>query len=581
MKLQKYFYNIANYGIRIIFGLIIFVLCLQSMFSTSFLGVITKEDGSLQSRTLNISDSPIKHLLVFVLFIAVLVLVRKIWQKAMKQKKWNVFFEKLTMPKMMKFLTIVVGAAGFLWIIVTQMRAGSDPAKIYALAMQWRENDFSGYAEGGYLFRYPYQAGIVLFYYFLSFVLGVDNFIGLQLVNVAALLVVYYLLAKLAAFYWKDDEKIQAAAYLGIAIWVPIFFYITYLYGILLGMACSLAAVYLSVKYLETRKYLYMIAAALCIGIATVFKMNCLIYLVAIACFLVYDMIVTSGWKNKLRSLLFIGLMILGVECCNQAVYSYVENLTGYETPEGEVMVSWIVMGLQETPIGPGHYSGYIGDVFVKYDYDTEKITEASIADIKKILTRMSENPLDEGIPFFARKSAFQWNDPTFIGMELNDNRQTTLGMSDWAQSVTNGDASVGLSVWLNYMQTLILLGVLCYIVLHWRSQNLYELFGAVIFVGGYLFHFFWESSSSYTIPYFVIIIPYAVKGWLDTVRFMDDKVAQYAVIKGNTEQKAVSVTDRKKPRVMTLVAILVWVTLLVGFSRTNLFDRTIALDDG
>ena len=30
-----------------------------------------------------------------------------------------------------------------------------------------------------------------------------------------------------------------------------------------------------------------------------------------------------------------------------------------------------------------GHYSGYIGDVFVKYDYDTEKITEASIADIK------------------------------------------------------------------------------------------------------------------------------------------------------------------------------------------------------
>ena len=50
-------------------------------------------------------------------------------------------------------------------------------------------------------------------------------------------------------------------------------------------------------------------------------------------------------------------------------------------------------------------------------------------------------------------------------------------------------------------------------------------------------------------------------------------------VIKGNTEQKAVSVTDRK-PRVMTLVAILVWVTLLVGFSG-RIFDRTIALDDG
>ncbi|MBQ6805840.1 MAG: hypothetical protein IJO97_00215 [Lachnospiraceae bacterium] len=562
MKLQKCFYNIVNYGIRIIFGLIVLGLCLQSMFSTSFIGVITREDGSLQDRTLNIADSPIKHLIVFVLFVAAMVCMRKLWQKAKQQEKWNGYLEKITTPKLMKVFAIVVGTAGFLWIIVTQLEAGSDPAKIYALAMQWRENDFSGYAEGGYLFRYPYQAGIVLFYYFLSFFLGVDNFIGLQLVNVAALLLVYYLLAKLAKFYWKEDEKVQALVYLGIAVWVPIFFYVTYLYGILLGMACSLAAVFWAVKYLETRKYRYMIAAALCIGIATVFKMNCLIYLVAIACFLIYDMIVTSGWKNKLRSLLFIGLMILGVECCNNAVYSYVENLTGYETPEGEVMVSWIVMGLQETPLGPGHYSGYIGDVFVKYNYDTEKITEASIADIKKILTRMSENPLDQGIPFFARKNAFQWNDPTFIGMVLNENRQTDLGMSDWTESIISGKASVGLSVWLNYMQTLILLGVLCYIVLHWRSKNLYELFGAVIFVGGYIFHFFWESSSSYTIPYFVIIIPYAVKGWLDFVRRLE-------------------VRTIVKPRVMTIVAVLVWVMLLFGFSRTNLFARTIALNDG
>lgn len=566
MKLQKYFYNIANYGIRIIFGLIVFGLCLQSMFSTSFIGVITKEDGSLQDRTLNISDSPVKHLLVFVLFMAVLFMARKLWQKAKKQEKWSDFFQKITSQKVLKFLTIVVGAAGFFWIIVTQLRAGSDPAKIYALAMQWRENDFSGYAEGGYLFRYPYQAGIVLFYYFLTFLLGIDNYIGLQLVNVAALLVVYYLLAKLANFYWKEDEKIQAAAYLGIAVWVPIFFYITYLYGILLGMACSLGAVYLAVKYLETRKYRYMIAASLCIGIATVFKMNCLIYLVAIACFLVYDIFVTKGWKNKLRSLLFIGLMILSVECCNQAVYSYVENLTGYETPDGEVMVSWIVMGLQETPIGPGHYSGYIGDIFVKYDYDTEKITEASIADIKKILTRMSENPLDEGIPFFARKSAFQWNDPTFIGMLLNDNRQTSLEMSGWALSIINGEASVWLSILLNYMQTLILIGVLCYIVLHWRSKNLYELFGAVIFVGGYLFHFFWESSSSYTIPYFVIIIPYAVKGWLDMVRRMDNV-------------KSSNIAAR--PRMITIAAVVIWCLLLFNLSKTNFFARTIALDDG
>lgn len=581
MKLQKWIYNIANYIIRILFGIIVLGLCLQSMFSTSFIGVITKEDGSLQERTLNIADSPLKQLVIAVLFMAALVLIKKCWQKAKKTPKWNSLIEKITVPKLLKIFTILVGAAGVFWILATQLEAGSDPAKIYALAMQWRENDFSGYAEGGYLFRYPYQAGIVLFYYFLSFLFGVDNFIALQLVNVAALLCVYYLLAKLAGYYWKEDTKIQAAVYLGLALWIPLFFYITYLYGILLGMACSLTAVYMAVKYLETRKYRYMLVSALCMGIATVFKMNCLIYLVAIACFLVYDMIVMSGWKNKLCSLLFIGLMVLSVQGCNQAVYSYVENLSGYETPEGEVMVSWIVMGLQETPLGPGHYSGYIGDVFVKYNYDTEKITEASISDIKKILTRMSENPLDEGIPFFARKNAFQWNDPTFIGMKLNADRKSAIDMPGFVESILGGEASVALSVALNYVQTLILLGALCYIILHWRSKNLYELFGGVIFIGGYLFHSFWESSSSYTIPYFLMLIPYAVKGWLDLARMADNKWIQYAGAKAATEPLISSNTKAGRHYFMTCAAIIVWGILFLNFSRTNLFANTIALDDG
>ncbi len=588
---QNIFNSFVTYTIRIIFGIIVFGLCLQSMYSTSFIGMITKEDGSLQQRTLNIADSPIKHIIFFALFILVLMGAQKGFGKLRETDKWKclaAWFEtRMVDGRGMKLAAVLVGAAGCLWILATQLPAGSDPAKIYALAMQWRENDFSGYAEGGYLFRYPYQAGIVLFYYFLTFLFGVDNFIALQLVNVAALLVVYYLLAKLAAFYWQEDRKIQTFVYCGLALWMPLFFYVTYLYGILLGMASSLAAVFFAVKYLETRKCRYMIGAALCIGIATVFKMNCLIYLVAIACFLVYDIIVTPGWKKKMQSLCFILLMIVGVEVCNQAVYSYVENLSGYETPEGEVMVSWIVMGLQETPLGPGHYSGYIGDVFVKYDYDTEKITEASLADIKKIMTRMSENPLDEGIPFFARKNAFQWNDPTFIGMLLNENRNSIIQMPQWAQSLIAGEGSVALSVWLNLVQTWILFGALCYVILHWRSKNIYELFGAVIFIGGYIFHFFWESSSSYTIPYFVIIIPYAVKGVLDLARSCNNALAQ-SCNNALTQERDKSVEWMEKSRkifnrstIRNVALIFLGLLLLLAFRRTNLFVNTIALDDG
>lgn len=590
-KTKKYFTAAANGGIRMILVVILSGLCLQSTFSTSFIGVIINEDGSVQDRTLNIADSPFRHLLVFVLVLAVLAALGKVWKHVRGQHIFCELSGKITTTRILKALCIFMGTAGCFWILITQLRPGSDPAKIYAIAMQWREMNFSSFAEGGYLFRYPYQSGIVLFYYFLSFLFGVDNFVALQLTNVAALLFVYYFLTRLAGAFWKDDAKIQAAVCIGLCAWLPLFFYITYLYGILPGMALSLAAVYMALRYLEQRKIRYMVTASLCMGLATVFKMNCLIYLVAICCYLVYDMIVTSERRARVQAVLFILLMIFSVKGLNQAVYSYVEHLSGFETPDGEVMLSWVVMGLQDTPLGPGGYSGYIGDVFVEYHYDTEKITEASLTEIRKIMSDFSENWYDKGLPFFAKKNAFQWNDPTFISLHLSRNRHSAVELSDSVRSILEGAGSVRLSIFFNYVQTLILLGALCYLTGHFKSGNLYELFGGVVFLGGYCFHFFWESSSSYTIPYFVMLIPYAVKGLLDTAHSVEavyDAVAHKAWhIEQDSEHGSSYAVSAGRLRlwgrdnIVKITNVIIGLAVLISLVRTNLFYNTIALSDG
>lgn len=592
MKIQKAFYPIVNNVIRILLLIIAAGMCLQSMFSTSFVGVITKEDGSLQERTLNIADQPWKHLLVFAAFTVMGVLLyRRIpWlctrlQRALRKQETMVVKpgqdksredreaaegRRTGSGRLFAIGTIVILIMGTVWVFATRLQPGSDPAKVYQIAMQWRRGDFSAYAEGGYLFRYPFQAGIILFYYLLSFVFGLDNYIGLQFANVIALAVVYGLLVKLSAVFWQEDEKLPSIVYAALILWVPLSFYVTYLYGILPGMALSLGAVYFAAKYLTTRRYRYILPAALCMGLATVVKMNCLIYLAAIGCFLLYDAIDIALLTKKeagrqwIASLVCLALMGLGVVGCNRMCSRYVEHLSGYKAGDGEVMVSWIVMGLQETPLGPGGYSGYINEVFERYEYDAEKITEASIADIKKIVTRLSENPLDEGIPFFARKNAFQWNDPTFICLDRTKGRETAGSMPAYARSLIEGKGSVALSILLNYAQTLLLAGFILYLVMNRRSRNIYELMGAVVFLGGYMFHFFWESSASYTIPYFVILIPYAVKGLADWVRWVS----------------ALSVTCKRKVWA-PVCALLAMVCLLALFSRTDLFDRTIALNDG
>ncbi len=575
MKLGKYLYPAVNAVIRVMLFAIVAGICLQSMFSTSFIGYVVGEDGQKQEKTLNIADQPWKHLLALAIFVGVCVLAYRIFRR---------FAGKgIPRERVFRLLAAVTFGLGIVWVLITQLEPGSDPMKIYQVAMQWRWHDFSAYAEGGYMFRYPFQAGIVLFYYLWSFVFGVGNYVGVQFVNVCALTVIYLLLAKLTALFWSEDKTVPVLAYAALILWPPLAFFVTYLYGILPGMALSLTAVYCAARYLGTGKYRYILPAVLCMSVATVLKMNCLIYLIAISCFLLYDAAAAllSGKKEQLRraavSTVFVLLLVLGTAASNRMCEKYVERLSGYPTPDGETMLSWVVMGLSEAPFGPGSYNGYIGDIFIRYEYDTEKINAAAKADIGKIVRRMSENFLGDGYCFFARKNAFQWNDPTFICLECTRGRGSQIDVPDGVQSLIDGSGSVKFYLVMNYAQTLILFGVLFYLVLNRKSKNIGELMGAVIFLGGYLFHFVWESGASYTLPYFVIILPYAVKGYADLVRGIDGTLA--AVRQSESKRQVIAGIFRRLCG--PAAAVLVFAILVGLCSDRNLFRDSIALDDG
>ncbi len=607
MRQDHFFYRIINDIIRLLLAGVVFLLLLHSVFSTSFVGRIFLEDGSEQERTLNIADNPLRHLLAFALLTVVLLAGRKLWD-VVRRRNERMETEGQAKDSACRgselfwgliLLTVILAAA---YVAMTQLYPGSDPAKVYGIAMQWRQGDFSSFEEGAYLFCYPFQSGIVLYFYLLSFLFGEGNFVGPQLVNVGFLAVIYGILAKMSGLFgpsgetggegfWKKRRGLQAMVYIGLLIWVPLGFYVTYLYGILPGMALSLGAVYFAQKYLADRRYRHIAAASLCMGLATVIKMNCLIYLIAIACFLVCDAIGLLLQPKENRrgnwrvSLLFIVCMGFGVAFCTQASNRLVEQIAGQELSEGEVMISWVVMGMQEAPLGPGGYNGYNGNVFAENNYDTERAKQDSLEELKKIVTRMSENPLDEGLPFLARKTAFQWNDPTFICLDRTWGRKAQVQIPEWLKSVIGGRGGVRLSVLLNYMQTWILCGMLLCLFLRWRRGGLCELLGAVVFLGGYLFHLFWESSASYTIPYFVLLIPYAVCGMEEWTAFLQLGVDRLRGIPGNGGETAEKPAARaawsgKAGKALTAALALGFCLLVIAFTRTNLFDRTIALDD-
>lgn len=588
MNQNAVFYRFVNSLLRIMLAGALFLLLLHSLFSTGFLGKIVLEDGTLQERTLNIADAPLRHFFLFVLCSASFFLAQRLWQTIKERDpfRWTQKRDDMVFWGLLLFTF----AAGIVYVLLTQLAPGSDPAKVWAVAMQWRQGDFSAFEEGGYLFRYPFQSGIILYFYLLSFVFGAGNYVAVQLVNVFCLVVIYGLLAKLTVFFWPR-KGLRNLVYIGLLIWSPLAFYVTYLYGILPGMALSLGAVWFASRYFLKRRYRYIAISSLCMGAATVLKMNCLVWLIAIACFLVYDMIdslfLTKDPQPKkwTASLLFILCLAGSVILCNGCSNRIVERIAGRELPEGIPMISWVVMGLQDAPMAPGTYNGFICDVYTEAAYDTEKAVEATKQEIKSTVGELMENPLDYGIPFFARKTAFQWNDPTFITLICTRDREAAVEIPAPLQSLIYGRGSVRYSLLLNDLQTLIWAGALLYVLLRWNSRNLYELMGAVVFLGGYLFHMIWESGASYTIPYFAALIPYAVCGMAEWVEFMEKRIAQLRGMahdrEGNAPAREEGPSARgRKRKLLMAAAAAAFFLLVAAFTRTNLFDRTIALND-
>ena len=62
--------------------------------------------------------------------------------------------------------------------------------------------------------------------------------------------------------------------------------------------------------------------------------------------------------------------------------------------------------------------------------------------------------------------------------------------------------------------QTIILFGVTVYLIRDYKKIKGDKLIFILVFIGGFLFHIIWEAKCQYTITYFILLIPYSVKGY-------------------------------------------------------------------
>lgn len=483
--------GVKNIILILAFGIVL-LLFLQSVY-----GSVTVDANE---KVIFLKDVMILNIIMIVIFIFVAVWIKK---KRGIPVPGERFLHKVTIVYMILMLGLVV---------CLQVMPRADQLKCLAVAESLCKGEYYDWASGAYCNIYPNQNGFVLILVALMQIFGFKNWMVIQVLNIPALVISAAACAKTILMLF-EDKKFARYTYLFLLTFFPLNCYVTFVYGTLLGLAAATTGIYFIISYWKEARRKKGFLGILLIAFAVICKSNYLIFLVATIGILLYDGVVNARYQSGLMCLCAI-MVYLGSSLCISVV---IETVTGQEQAGGIPSAAWVAMGLQESERGPGWYNGYNARILQEHDFNVNAAKKSISEEISQRLQCFWENKT-YALNFFGRKTASQWNDGTFQGFWVN-NIQKERRMVIWApiteQWMETGtiinDFLIGI---INCLLSVLWLGVLAFLWYCRKDTTVYQLIFCIVFLGGFIFHLFWEAKGQYTVVYAYLMIPYMIKGY-------------------------------------------------------------------
>ena len=461
------------------FGVILCFLFLLSITETSKLNI--EEVVSYHK------DTPFFHILLFItIFLFAANSKRQVHVKVPKSVLYGIFF-------------LCMAA----WIAVTQLYPKADQLQHIA------EKNYQDFYLGGYLYSQPHQIFLTYFCAALYILFGKSYVFVFQLLNCIAVLGIYYLLEKM---YRRFEKKGSSKAFLILSfLFLPLFFYVTFVYGTIIGLYFSLAAVEFLIQYMKNLRFRYLAACTVCIVFAQLFKSNYLIFFVGILIILLIGFLK----EKNFRHIVFIFILVCSLMSANYCVKKITEDMTNIQSNGGVPKILFVAMGLEEARSGPGWWSGYHDNVYLRSGFDAEKSKETGKKKIEERIKKMRKNPR-YAASFFLRKLASEWSEPTYESIWIQQDRKSGTDIPELIDRlIHNGGRLEKIYIfYCNIYQSFLYLGALLFVFTRFKKISDTELLIPIIFIGGFLFHTFWEAKGQYTLPYCVCLLPYSISGY-------------------------------------------------------------------
>ncbi len=409
-----------------------------------------------------------------------------------------------------------------------QMLLRHDSAICYWNAFYFAKGTFLNLQQGEYFYMCPHQLGLASYNCLLFQFSDKENFV--YFVNLFWILLTNFCLWRTMVLLYEERAQLRKLIIVLSFVFLPQFFFLFYAYGQVPGLGCLAVAVYLTVRAIKKKCMWSMIFSLVFIAGACIVRTNYLIGGIAlIIVYLLHSLKEKRTWGVICASCILCAMLLP-----KQAINSYYEKAAGTDLSNGIPATLYVAMGLQERAedwrAAAGWFNGYNQEIYLNSGCDVEVSGQIAMDMIRERFQTFIEYP-HYAVDFFGEKLISTWCEPTFQSVWVGP--LVSLGSTtdvEWLGDLYSGGAVFGLLASLMNVLNVILfsfalLFVLWKIIRGKEILTTIEWFGILFFVGGFTFHFFWETASQYVYPYVVFLIPVAARGMDVAFAFVHEKV--------------------------------------------------------
>ena len=419
--------------------------------------------------------------------------------------------------------SLIILFVGLIWILLNDFHPVGDQETCLTLARALHDNDAERFAHFSYLDRYPFQSGLVLYFYLIGLVFGYSNWAIFRLINLIWLVIAYNYLYKIVSLLFKSRTVLFSILIIPV-LFIPFSFFSHFIYGNVPSFSLCLMAIYYQIKYLVVnREKKYLLLHLVLYFFALILRLNSLLFLLTS----IFVWLTSKRPAQSTSIRIFVSVALVFVYLLASVLpVNLIQNSTKSNFSNNIPKVAWIAMGMQEGPRGSGWYNNYIEDAYWTSSGDTNTISEVAGESIRSSLSHFASDPA-YCLEFYLNKILSQWSEPTFqtfwltyTGYGPKPVDSVTGGLTECLDydsvlqnSLRSGFLHKLIVVYLDALQSVIYILAACGIAHSRKRFGLVEWLPLVAFFAGLLFHILWEAKSLYVIFSFVMLIPYSGVG--------------------------------------------------------------------